>query len=63
MIIREVIYILEDEEIEGHVIWELSNYRKSEVYEIMQKYTDHPRKWIRDIAIKYVVKYEKTIRL
>ena len=34
-----------------------------EVYEIMQKYTDHPRKWIRDIAIKYVVKYEKTIRL
>ena len=58
-----LISLLEDEEIEGHVIWALSNYRKSEVYEIMQKYIDHPRKWIRDIALKYVAKYEKTIRL
>ena len=39
-----LISLLEDEEIEGHVIWALSNYRKSEVYEIMQKYIDHPRK-------------------
>lgn len=52
-----LISLLGDEDIEGHVILALSNYKTREIYQIMKEYKNHSQKWIRDIAVKYLNKY------
>lgn len=49
-----LISLLGDEDIEGHVILALSNYKTRKIYQIMKEYKNHSQKWIRDIAIKYI---------
>ena len=48
---------LGDKSIEGHVIKALSNYDSKEIFSIMQKYQEHPDKWVRNIALKYLTKH------
>lgn len=52
-----LISLLGDKDIEGHVILALSNYKTREIYQIMKEYKNHSQKWIRDIAVKYLNKY------
>ena len=56
-IVPDLIALLDDQDVQGHVISALSNFPCDEVTEIMKKYSKHNTTWIRNEAKKYLSKH------
>lgn len=48
--------LTKDETVCGHAVEALCNYQGEDITEIMQRFSDHETKWIRDTAKKYLTK-------
>lgn len=53
-VIPHLLEVAHDEEIIGHVLIALSNFKDSKILSLMKKYTSNKIKWIADTATNYV---------
>lgn len=56
-VIPYLIELCNDSTITGHVLTALSHYDDDKILSIMKEYTNHPKKWISDVAKKYLKKH------
>lgn len=60
--ISDLITLLNDEEINGHVIMALGNFNHFELVDKVKPFLEHDEKWIRKEAEKSIKKLEKVMR-
>lgn len=56
-VIPYLLELAQDDEILGHVLIALTNFKDSRIITLMKKHTDHQKKWVADIAQNYLTTY------
>ena len=61
-VVPYLVKLSRDVEVVGHTLVALSNYVNDEIIAIMKTYTKHKKKWISDVANKYLKENYQTIK-
>ena len=56
---KRIISLLEDDDVDGHVIYTIYRMQAGEYVEKIKPFVNHKRTWIRNEAKRYIQKYEK----
>ena len=56
---KRIISLLEDDDVDGHVIYTIYRMQAGEYVEEIKPFVNHKRTWIRNEAKRYIQKYEK----